>query len=523
MSATSDLPVSDSAVQIDAGKGAPSSPPRDGNSVPQPRNSKPPRLHLAPLDGARGLASLWVVMEHYASSRMVDGRKVYSGGDARWFLAHGNAAVSYFLVLSGFVTSYAYGQRDFNPEARFLFWRKRFTRVALSYYAALALGIALLRLSIRIHNLSIPFHWRRLLPEVLMAQSTVASFGNYNSVSWTISTLACCWLLYPAMQPRLRHASLAQLSAVVVGCVVSNAGMWLLLAGSVVGGSEPLEWIPAWLPGSGVTDAGYPCLEKLFHVSPVVRLPDFVLGAACAQLLRHGIAAEWFPWRWVASGSILAAVAIAAHGWGDVECGRAAGWPPAGPASVYDVCAGRLAFSSCLSPLFAAFMLGSAAHCQQSRQRATGATVCAGGGGGGVGGDVRAGGGPLLAFFSSRAMASVGALSLQVYVFQEPTHNLWLMLEGPNLQVGNPQFGPYLVFFLLSLWILAAAFATYVEGPFMRAMASKWKRAPPAEWTVRAGNRLLGTVAAVYWSLSVGVLVAGCSLAYAALSYRLYM
>ena len=50
------------------------------------------------------------------------------------------------------------------------------------------------------------------------------------------------------------------------------------------------------------------------------------------------------------------------------------------------------------------------------------------------------------------------------------------------------------------------------------ALASKWKRAPPAEWTVRAGNRLLGTVAAVYWSLSVGVLVAGCSLAYAALS-----
>ena len=49
MSATSDLPVSDSAVQIDAGKGAPSSPPRDGNSVPQPRNSKPARLHLAPL------------------------------------------------------------------------------------------------------------------------------------------------------------------------------------------------------------------------------------------------------------------------------------------------------------------------------------------------------------------------------------------------------------------------------------------------------------------------------------------
>ena len=100
--------------------------------------SPAPRMRFEHLDGLRACCSLWVVLEHHAS-KLPDGDD-FAGGHFAYFLSRGNAAVSYFVVLSGFVMSYAYGERSLDAAGRSSFFIKRFGRVGLTYYTALLLA-----------------------------------------------------------------------------------------------------------------------------------------------------------------------------------------------------------------------------------------------------------------------------------------------------------------------------------------------------------------------------------------------
>jgi peptidoglycan/LPS O-acetylase OafA/YrhL len=183
------------------------------------------------LDGVRALASLWVVVEHATK-----GRDGYTGGNFAWLLAHGNAPVSYFIVLSGFVTSYANGAREFDAQRRFDFLVKRFARVALSYYAAMALTLVVGH-GARPRVPDSPRAWVKLLLELIMASSlggTTALMGWLNGFGWTISTLACCWLAYPRAHGWLRRADERALLALAAASIACSCALALLPGASVV-------------------------------------------------------------------------------------------------------------------------------------------------------------------------------------------------------------------------------------------------------------------------------------------------
>ena len=102
----------------------------------------PPRIRLDFLDGLRGLAALYVVVNHAAHT--YDGDPV-NAALWRWttWMRHGNVSVAVFIVLSGFclmlpVARSARGRLSGGP-AEYL--RRRARRILPPYYAALLLTL----------------------------------------------------------------------------------------------------------------------------------------------------------------------------------------------------------------------------------------------------------------------------------------------------------------------------------------------------------------------------------------------
>jgi peptidoglycan/LPS O-acetylase OafA/YrhL len=476
-----------------------------GTAAASDKQSSRPRVHFHHLDGVRSLAALWVVLEHYASTmRASDGEDssiTYAGGYLSSLFMHGNTPVSYFVVLSGFVTSYANGSRDLGPSQRADFLVKRFARVGLSYYCAALLGLACSQLldPTSAAKFRDNFGFTALL-ELFMAHSTCILFGRLNSTSWTVSMLACCWLLYPSIQLRLRNARAVTLACVALASTLILWTSAIISLWSCVDGHEAFVWSPEamWSVWKPEEPAGYCVLDSYLHMSPVMRLPEFLLGVACGQLLATSVDAA-LPSRsivsWTGSIAIVAVPLISGIDWQD--CARFGG-------SAVDeaACAhrSRQVFYSCLAPLFALYMYCS---CLAAAPTAMDSPMA------------ENGHGPLHNYFSSKVLVGLGKVSFQVYIFQEPLHTLWSFLYSrsagdPQLvfQPGRgeqPYFALYTIGFVVSLWTFAAMFAEYVETPAMRRVEAWQKSIPVGDRAARDNsiNWWSGVAAMALWSLAI--------------------
>ena len=483
------------------------------------------RLHFGHLDGCRAIAAIWIILEHYASvQRAADDSNlsiIYKGGHFAGFFMHGNTPVGYFITLSGFVTSYAYGGRDMTREKRIDFLIKRFSRVALSYYAAAVLGALVrplmppIRQSARARTSP-----ASVAMELLMAQSVFLDFGSLNSPSWTVSSLACCWLLYPWMlQPGLKGMSPTGLIAVAALCMITIWSTAYLSTLSCVEGKQPVHWGPM---RAFECQPGFCLLDQYLHVSPIARLLEFALGAACGRLLQlHSsvrTAGTSWPGAWLATCALLAVPLLAAVDW--LDCAQFAGVGEAEHAEAACAHRSRQAFYSCLSPFFAIFMLASC-----SGARATSppheASV-----------ESRpsrsAWRGPVLDLLSSQVLVGLGSVSYQVYVFQEPVHIVWahqyaaaagnsnvIMQAGVREQ--QSFFAIYIVGFIISLWTFAAAFASYVEAPVMRAIVDGMKRSQLNEGAAQVIDGAVSIWTALAWVCAIGAGISNVGGAYVAL------
>ena len=112
------------------------------DAIPQQTDTQPPRKRLPFVDGSRGLASLWIVCQHFLPHSS-DGPLVKS-------LWRSNCAVDYFIVLSGFVTHWA-ARGKFSqstnrwPDAK-RWYGRRFGRVLLAVWLAMGVSAILLYL-----------------------------------------------------------------------------------------------------------------------------------------------------------------------------------------------------------------------------------------------------------------------------------------------------------------------------------------------------------------------------------------
>lgn len=162
----------------------------------------------------------------------------------------GECGVSFFFMLSGFILSYAYGQKIETGNFR----QKNFLLKQLSKFYPLHLltFIVMIALDARLGRF---FSWDKLVANALLLQSWVPDDNFYfvgNGLSWFLSDLLFFYVMFPLLYRLLTKCKLSWL--LVDGVFLLS--LYVLLAIS----------IPENL------------INPLLYASPLTRLLDFIIG-----------------------------------------------------------------------------------------------------------------------------------------------------------------------------------------------------------------------------------------------------
>lgn len=205
------------------------------------------------------------------------------GNQVRWapaslFQLGGQAGVSFFFVLSGFVLTWSY-----RPEG---FYRRRLARICP---AALATTLVAAALQAAGHT------WVRgtggdLVASVLLMHAWIPGTGSpvhsYNTVTWSLSCELFFYACLPALLDRFRgwgNRTVVAFTAAAVGVAVLVSGL---------------------LAGSG------PWGAAVAYYNPLVRVPEFAVGVAMAVLAQRG----WRPrLRLLPAAALLVGVMVGAR------------------------------------------------------------------------------------------------------------------------------------------------------------------------------------------------------------------
>jgi peptidoglycan/LPS O-acetylase OafA/YrhL len=204
----------------------------------------------------------------------------------------GFVGVSLFFVLSGFILVYVHANRDTRPS---IFWRERFARIYPAYFFALFLtGPSFFYVCLKLRHLHIPFFaWAQdhvplvatLVPTLTQAWVPQAALA-WNAPAWSLSVEAFFYLLFPFMLPRVLRLSDRNLLRIIALC-------WLV--------SLSVSFAYCWFDPDRVGHAT-DTMNLLFWLNilkfnPLVRLPEFVMGASCGVLfLRGRVPKSWAIW-----------------------------------------------------------------------------------------------------------------------------------------------------------------------------------------------------------------------------------
>jgi peptidoglycan/LPS O-acetylase OafA/YrhL len=233
---------------------------------------------LPSLTGLRWVAAVVVFAYHVRNAGYFSGpaqdamSRVFGGGAT---------GVSLFFLLSGFVLAWS-DRPGRSPAA---FWRHRLARIYPVHLVTLVAALLLAGSAIPSIRTADP---HAVIADALLVSSWKADWWQAgNPVSWSLTCEAFFYLVFPLVIPALRRARADLLIAAVV----------LLTTVVVVG---PVL-------------AGAAHLPVFWYAFPLTRLPEFLLGATLALLMRTG------AWR---GARILPAVVVAVAGYA-----ASAEWP----------------------------------------------------------------------------------------------------------------------------------------------------------------------------------------------------
>lgn len=245
---------------------------------------------LPALTGLRFLAAAHVVIYHALRPLLQDAEP----GPAA-LAQSGPSAVTLFFVLSGFVLVHVYGA---DVEVR-PFWSARLARLAPLYWAALLLALPIGLLARARGIVDDPLGPLSLALVATGMQAWVPEAAlRWNPPAWSLS----CELFFYALFPLLARIIGARQGrrALVVGGLA-----WL------VGVALPAAYLalaPDGITTPTITDEG--AWLNAVKLSPLARLPDFMIGVAAGTLFADGARVP----RWAGALSLLCTLAIAASG-----------------------------------------------------------------------------------------------------------------------------------------------------------------------------------------------------------------
>ena len=225
------------------------------------KNSKnKPRLEQ--LDGFRFLVAFWLVIAHNFDPQVSP-----VGGFYERFCVRRYAAVCFFIVLSGFVSQYAYGDRDFSSfDTLRKFYLGRIGSILACYYVTMALSI-ILRMAAGHYT------WSHCIKGSILSffliQTWIPKYAYFgNTPAWTLSTLVSLWLVYPWIQRRLKRATDQTLKWGVVFVPILSllpAVLFLVFGGSISGLNKRRYWY-------------------ILYTFPAFRFAGFFFGSILAEI-----------------------------------------------------------------------------------------------------------------------------------------------------------------------------------------------------------------------------------------------
>lgn len=229
---------------------------------------------LAGLDGIRGLAALYVVINHVFLRAFpgypVDHAPFWAG----WFI-YGRFAVVVFIVLSGFSLALSPARHGWRLGGVSQFAQRRARRILPAYWAALAFSLAVAWLIVPQPGHGMP-DAKSVLVNGLLVQNIVGAHSP-NAAFWSMAVEAQLYLLLPLLLLIVRRRSAIVMLATVTLVVVAV----------------------------GILGPHISRVDTFVIESPPDLAALFAVGALAAGIVAAGRARRSWPWHWLA----LAAVA----------------------------------------------------------------------------------------------------------------------------------------------------------------------------------------------------------------------
>ena len=140
---------------------------------------------LEGLDALRGFAALWVLVYHFSLSKHMPSLAEAAPWLEQGFIM-GNLGVAIFYVLSGIVMAATMHHVTMTMRNAVQFLKRRLVRLTPPYYAALAIGVALVALKVRMGEPpNVDIGWRSVLSHLVYAQDFLGH-ANIIDVFWTL-------------------------------------------------------------------------------------------------------------------------------------------------------------------------------------------------------------------------------------------------------------------------------------------------------------------------------------------------
>lgn len=245
------------------------------------------RQRLAGLDGIRGLAALYVVINHVFLRAFpgypVDHAPFWAG----WFI-YGRFAVVVFIVLSGFSLALSPARHGWRLDGISAFARRRARRILPAYWAALAFSLAVAWLIVPQPGNGIP-DAKSVLVNSLLVQNIVGAHSP-NAAFWSMAVEAQLYLLFPLLLLAVRRR----------GAIVMVAAVTLVVA------------------AVGVLGPHLPRVDRFVIESPPDLAALFAAGILSAGIVGASRARRSWPWAWLALAAatpVLAAIWLLGSVW----------------------------------------------------------------------------------------------------------------------------------------------------------------------------------------------------------------
>jgi peptidoglycan/LPS O-acetylase OafA/YrhL len=248
---------------------------------------RPDRQRLAGLDGIRGLAALYVVINH-VFLRAFPGYPVDHAPFWGGWLVYGRFAVVVFIVLSGFSLALSPAHHGWRLDGISWFARRRARRILPAYWAALAFSLAVAWLIVPQPGHGIP-DAKSVLVNGLLLQNIVGA-RSPNATFWSMAVEAQLYLLFPLLLLVIRRRS-APVMVAAVTLVVAAVGIL----------------------GPHIAK-----VDTFVIQSPPDLAALFAVGILSAGIVGVSTARRSWPWHWLAlaaAAPVLATIWWQGSGW----------------------------------------------------------------------------------------------------------------------------------------------------------------------------------------------------------------